>query len=312
MRGNRMSLIAVLVVLGGSVLAVGVSGCQKSSDKAAQPSTLSVDATPMAAGAAATPPQLQMLPHSVEQGTTLVWDPPDPSLGTLILAIPDTLCVPSEGNDYPNKHYYVVTVGATKITCRIGPQKANLPFFYKYQFVNPPQGGMSLPAAAAIPKIVPPPPQTGGTRPAASYGGPVQLLNIVGSCQGCGDGRGLHASKTLSGVTAQVECNSDATPDTPEVVDVDDIEQTTISVPAQKDYVTWMPQGDTVTVDFSGNTPPAPCDEIKNSVLQGNQCTITAGARGKSYYYTVALSQCSCNHPSKRYTLELDAILPKK
>jgi hypothetical protein len=309
-----MSLIAVLVVLGGSVLAAGISGCQKSSGRAAQPSTSSADANPMAAGAAATPPQLQMLPRSVEQGTTLVWDPPDASLGTLILAIPDTLCVPSDGDDYPNKHYYVVTV-TTKITCRIGPQKANVPFFYKYQFVSPAQGGMSSPAAAAaaIPKIVPPPPQTEGTRPAASYGGPVQLLNIVGSCQGCGDGRKPHAvGKTLSGVTAQVECNSDATPDTPEVVDSDDIEQITISVPAQKDYVTWMPQGDTLTVDFSGNNPPSPCDEIKNSVLQGDQCTITPGARGKSYYYTVALSQCNGNHPSKRYTLEFEANLRKK
>jgi hypothetical protein len=316
MREYRIALIAVLVVLGGSVLAVGISGCQKSSGGAAQPSTLSADA----AGAPATPPKRLMLPHSVQQGDVLVWDPPDPSLGTLILAIPDTLCAPSEGKDYSNKHYWVVTVGTDPITCRIGPQRANLPFFYKYQFV-PPQGGMQPPAAAAaaIPKIVPPPPQTGRTRPgAASYSGPVQLLNIVGSCEGCGDG-GKHAvrmfqAKPLSGVTAQVECNSEGTPDTPEVVDGDDIEQITISVPAQKNHVAWIPQGDTLTVDFSGNPPPAPCAEIQNSVLQGNQCTINTGARGKSYYYTVALSQCNGNQPSKpkRYTLKLEATLPQK
>jgi hypothetical protein len=259
MRRYRAALGTRLTIVGGFLLSAVIFGCQ------------------------------QGLPKSVKAGDVITWDPPDRRFGTLILTIPDKVCVPEpQGKHDQKQHVYVVPV-TTKVTCKLlappSPSSEPLTYYYKYLFVQSQ-------------------PNTPPSSPKTSTGGALVLENIAGSCGGCGT-RTKDLSVSGSEVHREVECLG--SPAAPTVVDDNGIESLDFPVPSGVGLATWTPLLDTVTIKFPNPTNPTPCTNINSGVLTGNQCIVgDKTARGKQYPYTVTLSGCNNGSPStKQYTLTL-------
>jgi hypothetical protein len=277
MTAYRTSLIAVPAVFIGFVLAGGIVGCKTSNDKDAPPPAVISHAEASSSAAGAAPADHIAVPRSIEVGQKLVWNPPDAKLGKLILTIPKALCIPNPSGTYDaNYGVYVVEVTA-KVTCVVAakPLASGEPitYYYKYQLVGPPPL-TSEPQSTVAPSQ-----------------GTVELLDIAGSCAGCG--AALQTGPAT--LYEQVECIGNK----PTVVDEDAIRVDEITVLAKTKRVTWRAQGDRVSIKFQ-SYKPTPCTNLDNNgVLQGYQCNVNDGARGQQpYSYTVALTGCNNNTPS--------------
>jgi hypothetical protein len=227
-----------------------------------------------------------MLPQTIKAGDTLKWKGIDPKIGTLTLTIPDGLCEQSAalGTPYPKYHVYVVEVGPQGGECTVKsqlPSSSPIPWYYKYDF-EPAQGAGSIPSSSKV------------VQPA------VEVLDIVGSCDGCGAGGkpGIRHAR-YGALQEQVECEED-TPNSfsPHVVDGGG-NDVVITVPSTVSTVKWQKQGPgelTLTFD-PAETPPC-------TPLTGATCTVndkarpTKGSQPQSYFYTVSLSTCNNNTPS--------------
>ena len=261
MRGYQTALVTIITIVGGFLLSTVILGCIH-----------------------------EGLPKSVKAGNVITWNRPDPRFGTLILTIPDKVCVPKpQGTHYKDQQVYVVRVNG-KVTCKLlappSSSSAPLTYYYKYLFAQPQQ-------------------ETSPSNPKTSTGGALVLQNIAGSCGGCG-ARGPDLVPSGTEVHREVECLGDA-PGVPTVVDDNGVKSPDFPVPSDAGLATWTALLDTVTITFPNPTNPAPCTNISSGVLTGNQCIVDTDGRGKPpYFYTVTLNGCNNGKPSPtQYTLTL-------
>jgi hypothetical protein len=268
----RTPLIAVLALVVGFALAEAMRGCPSSKQN------------------------VVILPQTIKGGDTLKWKGIDSKIGKLKLTIPDGLCTqPPLSDYYQENHVYVISVSPQGGECTVKNQSGNsaipIPWYYKYQF-TPGTGGAS--ASPDAQKAQP----------------PVELLNIVGSCDGC---RGREGPGVLSNphgyVQEQVELIGDSGSLIPHVVDGDDDDVPEITVPPTKASVYWQLQGPgalSFTFDPKSTSSYSPCTEIKNGVLKGPTCTIPLGTRpGGTYAYYVSVDKFSSSTAANVYNYKL-------
>jgi hypothetical protein len=280
MRAYRTSLVAVLALVAGFALALAIYGCPSRKNN------------------------VVMLPQTIKAGDTLTWKGIDPTIGNLTLTIPDGLCEPSAdlGTVNGKYHVYVIKVGPQGGGCTVKTQSGNsttpIPWYYKYQF-EPAQGAGST---SPSPKLVQP---------------PIELLNIVGSCDGCAgtivEGPGARRSAAAY-VQEEVELVEDpAGTFTPTVVDGDGDLVPNIIVPYTKSSVYWQLQGPgALTFTFVSTSP---CSNSNGLKLSGSTCNLIDPATGKhaapgAYTYYVSVDNYSSQY---LYTLTVQAPpLPPK
>jgi len=183
--------------------------------------------------------------------------------------------------------------------CKVLPQSAAsgtpVPWYYKYDFEPASSAGEVQPSAALLQK-----------QP------DVELLNIVGSCDGCGARKKGLDKVVYSGLREYVECIVD---NKPHVVDQGSNEVPEIVVSSTVPSVTWQPQGPgALTFTFPlGSNPPlvSPCsnanaDASGNVVIKGDKCVVSKDARNDTKYtYYVALDTCNSGMQSQVYFLTL-------
>jgi hypothetical protein len=228
------------------------------------------------------------LPQTIKVGDILKWNGIDPKIGALTLTIPDGLCTQPPMSTHNMKfHVYIIKVGTQGGECTVVHQSGNsataIPWYYKYHFEPAPGAGAAPASSQAQPAI--------------------EVLDIVGSCDGCGTGQVLH--NTHGYLQEQVELVEDpAGTFTPYVVDGDGEQVPNIIVPPTKSSVYWQLQGPgALTFTFVSTSP---CSNSNGLVLKGDTCNLSGAAPGPYNYY-VSVDNYSSQY---KYTLTIQPPPP--
>jgi hypothetical protein len=196
---------------------------------------------------------------------------------------------------------WVVTVDS-EVTCPVNPQTETgspITYYYKHIIRNP--GLRSMQTIVKAPDVA----------NAQGQQSSIQVIDIVGSCDGCDRLPGLHTNP--SEITDEIECYNINGKQTPVVVDDDGNMVKDLSVPLGISRITWMAQGGygAPTIAFQGETPPPLCNLTSLPNSQQMRCDVNDAARdGNAHHYTVALPRCS-EAPSSDYTLTPVATPPQ-
>jgi hypothetical protein len=207
------------------------------------------------------------LPQTIKAGDILKWNGIDPKIGKLTLTIPDGLCTQPPMSSHNTKyHVYIISVGIQGGECTVVHQAGNsttaIPWYYKYHF-EPASGAGAAPASSKEPAI--------------------EVLDIVGSCDGCGAQEGVrhNAQGYLQEQVELVEYPAGTF--TPYVVDGDGDQVPNIIVPPTKSSVYWQLQGPgALTFTFLSTSP---CSNSNGLVLAGPTCNLSGAAPGQYTYY---------------------------
>jgi hypothetical protein len=263
MRAYRTPLIAALALVVGFVLAQVIYGCPGRKEN------------------------VVMLPQTIKAGDILKWKGIDPKIGKLTLTIPDGLCTQPPLSTHNMKYHVYIIEGTQGGECTVVPQSGNsataIPWYYKYHFEPAPGTG----AAPAL----------SNAQPA------VEVLDIVGSCDGCGTGLELHGPRGY--LQEQVELVEDpAGTFKPHVVDGDGEELPNIIVPPTKSTVYWQLQGPgALTFTFQSTSP---CKESHGGlVLTGPKCTLIDPRPVATFNYYVSVGNFASSTPASKYNYTL-------
>jgi len=214
---------------------------------------------------------LVMIPQTVKVGDVLKWQGVDPKAGTLILTIPDRLCEKTAalGKSDPKYHVYVVKVGPDGLECKVKSQSGNatVPWVYKYRYVSP-QGKDADPAAAGQSNV--------------------QVLDVVGSCDGCSAAFGGDVHVNTRATDVWVDMVDDGTGNlTPTVDDYGGNQVQNINVPPTPASVYWHMNGPgALSIKF---TSTSPCPDISGLGTGVVTCNIPSTANPGPYHYHVSV-----------------------
>jgi hypothetical protein len=237
-------------------------------------------------------------------GDVLSWKIPNDQIETITLWIPTGLCDPDpQGTRNSEGNIRVTVTKDHSLECKVARQANSTPISYYYDFdITPKPDSVPL----GLPKAPPPP----------------IIMVIPSSCVGCKAVHGAMDTARTNGTNdptqpQRIECDPD--PKKPEqtlpyVVNGSHENVPTLEIPSNIPSAAWNVSGNGKwTVTFTKPSPPL-CSNLQlvndNYVLSNSSpsCTISSGARGHSYTYTITLDKCSIDNSSEGYQLVLDSV----